>query len=328
MIKRKRMALVIAAVLGCTWGALGQVTYTVTIDTTERVGESAQIAFDFTSSDLNPNIVSIRELLTDGTLGLPITAGGLVEGDVILLHGDQGDDAALTTIKDSAFFNQLAMPITFGNQIVFKLEVTTQAGGTAPQDQLAFFILEANGKPAFPTSDPLGADALLTIDIDGMPGGSLQVFSPATRTNNDIAIKVPDLCPQDPNKSSPGVCGCGVADVDSDNDTKADCIDACPNDPAKSETGQCGCGNPETDTDGDTTPDCVDACPDDPAKFEVGQCGCGSPDVDTDGDGVADCVSAPPSQQCGSCGAGMAQAMSLTMFGLLAMQMRRRRAKS
>ena len=42
-----------------------------------------------------------------------------------------------------------------------------------------------------------------------------------------------DLCPDDPEKTSPGVCGCGVADTDSDNDGFMDCEDLCPDDPEK-----------------------------------------------------------------------------------------------
>lgn len=38
-----------------------------------------------------------------------------------------------------------------------------------------------------------------------------------------------DLCPQDPNKRAPGACGCGVPDVDSDEDGAVDCRDECPN---------------------------------------------------------------------------------------------------
>jgi hypothetical protein len=40
----------------------------------------------------------------------------------------------------------------------------------------------------------------------------------------------PDLCPADPVKQEPGVCGCGVPDTDTDGDAKADCVDPCPND--------------------------------------------------------------------------------------------------
>jgi len=51
-----------------------------------------------------------------------------------------------------------------------------------------------------------------------------------------------DECPDDPTKTSPGVCGCGTPDTDSDKDGAADCIDECPADKAKTSPGKCGCG--------------------------------------------------------------------------------------
>lgn len=51
-----------------------------------------------------------------------------------------------------------------------------------------------------------------------------------------------DDCPDDPNKTEAGICGCGVPDTDADGDSVADCFDQCPSDPAKSEPGLCGCG--------------------------------------------------------------------------------------
>ncbi|MFZ9914865.1 MAG: proprotein convertase P-domain-containing protein, partial [Phycisphaerales bacterium] len=78
--------------------------------------------------------------------------------------------------------------------------------------------------------------------------------------------------------------------VDSDGDGTADGVDGCPNDGNKTSPGTCGCGVADTDSDGDGTPDCNDGCPNDPAKTASGQCGCGVADTDTDGDGTADCV--------------------------------------
>lgn len=54
-----------------------------------------------------------------------------------------------------------------------------------------------------------------------------------------------DLCPDDPEKTQPGICGCGAFDVDGDGDGTPDCQDACPDDPGKVAPGNCGCGIPE-----------------------------------------------------------------------------------
>ena len=103
-----------------------------------------------------------------------------------------------------------------------------------------------------------------------------------------------DGCPDDPDKAAPGACGCGLADQDSDGDGALDCDDGCPDDPDKIAPGACGCGADETDSDGDGTPDCVDGCPDDPAKTNPGALGCGVAEADTDGDGVPDSVDLCP----------------------------------
>lgn len=87
-----------------------------------------------------------------------------------------------------------------------------------------------------------------------------------------------DCCPDDPAKTEPGVCGCGVEDSDRDSDEVSDCLDKCPDDPAKTKPGICGCGKPDLDGDSDDTADCLDGCPQDPNKIEPGICGCGLAD--------------------------------------------------
>jgi len=49
--------------------------------------------------------------------------------------------------------------------------------------------------------------------------------------------------------------------LDSDGDGLGDCDENCPNDPNKVDAGVCGCGVAETDVDDDGTPDCVDLQP-------------------------------------------------------------------
>jgi hypothetical protein len=109
-------------------------------------------------------------------------------------------------------------------------------------------------------------------------------------SDNDGTSNCNDLCPNDPFKIAPGVCGCGNIDFDSDNDGTPDCNDQCPNDANKTVPGLCGCGLPEGDTDGDGTPDCFDFCVSDSTKTVPGICGCGVPDIDSDSDGVPDCI--------------------------------------
>jgi hypothetical protein len=48
---------------------------------------------------------------------------------------------------------------------------------------------------------------------------------------------------------------------DRDGDGVPDCLDGCPEDPAKTAPGVCGCGVPDTDRDGDGVTDCKDNCP-------------------------------------------------------------------
>ena len=112
-----------------------------------------------------------------------------------------------------------------------------------------------------------------------------------------------DICPIDGDKAAPGVCGCGIADADIDNDGIADCVDNC--DP--------GFNPNQADGDGDGFGDVCDNCPADAnpdqadtdfdgvgdacscvssavGKINPGICGCDVADTDTDGDGIADCV--------------------------------------
>ena len=130
-----------------------------------------------------------------------------------------------------------------------------------------------------------------------------------TDTDGDGTVDCTDLCPVDPLKIAPGLCGCGVPDTDSDGDGTPDCNDQCPADPLKTAPGLCGCGNSDADSDGDGVPNCNDGCPTDPLKTAAGVCGCGARDVDSDGDGVLDCLDLCPNDPFktapGFCGCGL-----------------------
>lgn len=129
----------------------------------------------------------------------------------------------------------------------------------------------------------------------------------------------PDQCPDDPEKLSAGICGCGIKELDRDDDGYIDACgeggpnidvfpDKCPFDRNKHLPGICGCGTPDTDNDGDTTPDCIDDCPEDSNKTKPGICECGTLDTDSDRDDVPDCIDECPDDpnkaEPGHCGCG------------------------
>jgi len=133
-----------------------------------------------------------------------------------------------------------------------------------------------------------------------------------------------DQCADDPNKSLPGICGCGVPDADSDGDGMADCNDQCPADTNKFAAGICGCGVADTDSDGDGVADCNDQCAGTPAGTVVGASGCEvagpsgqqiPPPVDS-----ADAGQTTPQQIPPWCGIGTLQMTLLSFLGLMVLR--------
>ncbi len=110
--------------------------------------------------------------------------------------------------------------------------------------------------------------------------------------DNDIV----DLCPDNPNKTHPGVCGCDTEDVIDAYTGLYTCnqIDLCPNDPQKTKPGLCGCGVADT-MGANGVPLClmqnIDLCPADDSKTLPGICGCGVPDNVDPTTGVPNCLS-------------------------------------
>jgi hypothetical protein len=144
-----------------------------------------------------------------------------------------------------------------------------------------------------------------TKDAPGVCGCGV----PDVDSDEDGTMDCEDGCPMDASKTEPGICGCGVPDVDSDGDGTLDCEDDCPADDSKDKPGVCGCKVADTDSDGDGVPDCIDACPDDSNKATPGICGCGVSDVDSDKDGTPDCHDEcprdPNKTEPGVCGCGV-----------------------
>ncbi|UCE58726.1 MAG: PKD domain-containing protein [Phycisphaerales bacterium] len=143
------------------------------------------------------------------------------------------------------------------------------------------------------TEGELSAGDEVTITVSPDDSSDTQSVPPPggdTPPGGDVPT---DNCPTDPDKTEPGICGCGVADIDTDSDGTPDCSDSCPDDGNKVTPGTCGCGVADDDSDSDGTADCNDGCPNDVNKAAPGACGCGQADTDSDDNGVADCNEPP-----------------------------------
>jgi hypothetical protein len=135
-------------------------------------------------------------------------------------------------------------------------------------------------------SDGTPTPSMATMSALGGSGGSAGVGGAAGSPEGmggaagaaGAATVAPDECPLDPVKRVPGVCGCGVPEVDADGDGMRACQEECDLDPNKTAPGECGCGLPDVDSDGDAALDCRDECPRDAATTVAGTCGCGAPD--------------------------------------------------
>ncbi|MBL0128564.1 MAG: T9SS type A sorting domain-containing protein [Flavobacteriales bacterium] len=142
---------------------------------------------------------------------------------------------------------------------------------------------------------PVTANTTYIVVVEGYgnsaPGTfSLSVSVPQTvaDSDGDGTRDCEDGCPNDPNKTAPGLCGCGVAE----GSCSADCLgvvggsavpgsgcddgEACTINDVYSAT--CVCAGTIQDTDLDGTCDAQDGCPNDPNKIVPGICGCGNVD--------------------------------------------------
>lgn len=100
-----------------------------------------------------------------------------------------------------------------------------ESGDVAASGSGTFYVpLSGNLKSVRISDIPLGAE-LVSVDVST----AVESYCAAHATSS---ICIVDHCPFDPDKAVPGICGCGVAETDSDNDGIFDCNDTCPLDAA------------------------------------------------------------------------------------------------
>jgi len=264
-----------------------------------------------------PKSIDVADYTGDGKLDAVVS----VDSGALLVYPGKGDGSLLAskTYPMTALPGPLASA-DFDGDGDLDLVVSTQDYSNT------MLYVENVGKGVFSKTadlfDAVGPGMVVAADLEGDGDADFAVVNPVAGTlttfenrqlTEDPAKSQPlvcDVCPNDKDKTVPGVCGCGVPDADTDDDGVVDCKDACPKDASKQKAGVCGCGVSDRDTDRDGKADCLDDCPQDPRKTVAGVCGCGAVDADSDRDGTADCHDACPSDIAkiapGTCGCGVA----------------------
>jgi hypothetical protein len=152
--------VIMCALLSAGFVSPATAQYEFELDTPGLTGQSAALAFDLVGGDSQGgnNFAEATMFSTDGTL----------------------TDPSKVFVPDSSFFNEVVRNLTLGSFLKFDLNLSQNH--TPPGlDEFSLFLLDSShALPLISTSDPTGANALLTVDIDGTPGGKLTLFSSTT----------------------------------------------------------------------------------------------------------------------------------------------------
>ena len=234
---------------------------TVTISAGMTATPSAIAVTDGSPSD-NPTLIGINDMGSVAWSGIPLTLQPSTVTTVVTVDAAGGISSGTissVTCSDPA--------VTIGS-------VSEPFSLTPPAEMLQFTVTIPTGAVPGPRSlifeTSNGETTLLTgfLDVDGSSQETTcddgfdddgDGFTDCDDTECEGEEVCTDQCPGDPDKTEPGVCGCGVPDADDDDDGTLNCLDGCPDDVNKTSPGACGCGVSDADLDGDTVADCCTA---------------------------------------------------------------------
>lgn len=230
------------------------------------------LEFELEAGGSQTTVVFRTGQLSFGTIGSDVAEGRATAS--FSLTDLDGDGAQMVGLGGGgmgafrAYFNGAAPDGTLFAHLVALISISGGTGsasqrdptfgyravGTAVSDmsvEVAFTLTphdRLTGSTSFDV-EPDPADCGADADADGLPDWL-------------------DGCPNDPEKTEPGDCGCGVPDVDSDADGIADCLDNCPDsaNPEQEDADGDGVGDACDDVDGGASDD--DPLPDEPVDPE------------------------------------------------------------
>ena len=139
----------------------------VAIDTHALPAAGFVVAFDLVDGGLPANTVVLTQLATDGSFA------------TATFTGDAAASANAMTLGDAQFFNEILLPLASATELSFDIDMSlaAPAPGSLP-DAFSLFLLDRSTLlPIVTTTDPTGAQSLLTIQSGDSPQGPLTTFA-------------------------------------------------------------------------------------------------------------------------------------------------------
>lgn len=186
------LALVLAAA-----PARADQVWTVTLDTSNLAKDyTGPFGIDFELIGGNGNTITLSGF-SFGAGGSAGPGGALLTGEA---SGDLGGTVALYDNASTVFFSDFNQQFTPGGTLTFTVDSTlaaAPAGGFPDSFSMVIFYgydpahgydpLSGAGGTLIPTTDPTGADTLVTVDVNG-PGDTTAVGYPSA--NGDVPVVV------------------------------------------------------------------------------------------------------------------------------------------
>ena len=142
MCSARQFSLVAVVIAMFPTASQAGIIYDISMNTTPLISHSAgPFSLEFQLNDGSGtgngnNTVVLSNFIFGGgsAVGIPTTNGGAI-----------GDAGSSVTITDSSFFNQFIQQFTPGNQLGFRLSISTNVESGGTPDQFSFAILDSGG---------------------------------------------------------------------------------------------------------------------------------------------------------------------------------------
>lgn len=275
---------------------------------TQKLGEDATAPYSFTWTGVPAGTYNITAVATDNdgnkttssAIVLTVVAPPLIGKIIVRAKGVVGDEIINleiggTVVKTWTIGTTYADYEASGNvNGVIRVNYTNDDGDK--RDAQIDYIIVADS--TYQAEDQTFNTGYYANGSCG--GGSNSEMMHCSGYIEFATAKVTDDCPNDPNKTSPGSCGCGVVDTDTDKDGIADCDDTDDDGDGVADVNDCdpldatilskttyyadsdgdGKGDPNSSIQSCSLPtnyvtDNTDQCPNDVNKTVPGICGCG-----------------------------------------------------